>query len=69
MLSAQYVLLHHILERPLGPARRRGVLRYFQRSRLKGGLWSLHEYEPPNLFAITWSRSRPDCSASGGTIR
>ena len=50
MLSAQYVLLHHILGRPLAPARRRSVLRYFQRSRLKGGLWSLHEHEPPNLF-------------------
>ncbi len=50
MLSAQYVLLHHILNRPLTPDRRRGVLRYFQQSRLKGGLWSLHEHEPPNLF-------------------
>ncbi len=50
MLSAQYVLLHHILGRPLEPARRRGVLRYFQRSRLEGGLWSLHEHEPPSLF-------------------
>ncbi len=53
MLSAQYVLLHHILDRPLGPARRRGVLRYFQRSRLKEGLWSLHEHEPPSLFVTT----------------
>ena len=50
MLSAQYVLLHHILGRPLGPVRRRRVLRYFQRSRLEGGLWSLHEHEPPSLF-------------------
>ena len=53
LLSAQYVLLHHILNRPLQPIRRRGVLRYFQRSRLKGGLWSLHEHEPPNLFVTT----------------
>ena len=53
MLSAQYVLLHHILNRPLEPSRRRGVLRYFQRSRLKGGLWSLHEHEPPSLFVTT----------------
>ncbi len=53
MLSAQYVLLHHILDRPLLPDRRRGVLRYFERSRLKGGLWSLHEHEPPNLFVTT----------------
>jgi lanosterol synthase len=53
MLSAQYVLLHHILGRPLGAARRRRVLRYFQRSRLEGGLWSLHEHEPPSLFVTT----------------
>ena len=53
MLSAQYVLLHHILGRPLEPDRRRGVLRYFERSRLSGGLWSLHEHEPPNLFVTT----------------
>jgi lanosterol synthase len=53
MLSAQYVLLHHILGRPLGPVRCRRVLRYFQRSRLEGGLWSLHEHEPPSLFVTT----------------
>ena len=53
MLSAQYVLLHHILDRPLAPIRRRGVLYYFRRSRLKGGLWSLHEHEPPSLFVTT----------------
>ena len=53
MLSAQYVLLHHVLDRPIEPDRRRGVLRYFERSRLKGGLWSLHEHEPPNLFVTT----------------
>ena len=53
MLSAQYVLLRHILDLPLGPIRRRGVLRYFQRSRLEGGLWSLHEHEPPSLFVTT----------------
>ena len=53
MLSAQYVLLHHILGRPLGSDRRRGVLRYFERSRLSGGLWSLHEHEPPSLFVTT----------------
>ncbi len=53
MLSAQYVLLHHILDRPLSPTRRRRVLRYFQRSRLEVGLWSLHEHEPPSLFVTT----------------
>ena len=53
MITAQYVLLCHILDRPLDPARRRRVLRYFQRSRLEAGLWSLHEHEPPSLFVTT----------------
>ena len=53
MLSAQYVLLHHMIGRPLGSDRRRRVLRYFERTRLDGGLWSLHEHEPPSLFVTT----------------
>ena len=53
MLSAQYVMLHHLLDRPLEPARRRRVSRYFERTRLQGGLWSLHEHEPPSLFVTT----------------
>ena len=53
MLTAQYVLLHHILERPLDPARRRYVLRSFERTRLEGGSWGLHEHSPPNLFVTT----------------
>ncbi len=50
MLTAQYVLLHHILGQPLDPDRRRLVLRYFERSRLEGGSWGLHEHAPPHLF-------------------
>ncbi len=53
MLTAQYVLLHHIVERPLDPDRRRGVLRYFERSRLEGGSWGLSEHSPPHLFVTT----------------
>ncbi len=53
MLSAQFVLLNYILDRPMESGRRRRILRYFQRSRLKGGLWSLHEHEPANLFVTT----------------
>ena len=53
MLTAQYVLLHHIIGRPLEPGRRRRVLRSFECTRLEGGLWSLHEYPPPNLFVTT----------------
>ncbi|MCE2524390.1 MAG: FAD-dependent monooxygenase [Acidimicrobiia bacterium] len=53
MLTAQYVLLHHIVDRPLDPGRRRRVLRYFEQSRLEGGLWGLHEHAQPHLFVTT----------------
>ena len=53
MLTAQYVLLHHIIGRPLDPGRRRRVLRSFECTRVEEGLWSLHEYPPPNLFVTT----------------
>ncbi len=50
MLTAQYVLLHRIVGRPLDPGRRRRVLRSFERTRLDGGTWGLHEHSPPHLF-------------------
>ncbi len=50
MLTAQYALLHHIIGRPLDPGRRRRVLRSFERTRLEGGSWGLHEHAPPHLF-------------------
>ena len=50
MLTAQYVLLHHIVGRPLEPGRRRRVLRSFERTRLEGGSWGLHEHASPHLF-------------------
>ena len=53
MLTAQYVLLHHIMERPLEPGRRRRVLRSFERTRLEGGSWGLHDHSPPHLFVTT----------------
>jgi len=53
MLTAQYVLLHHLLGRPLGDARRRSVLRHFERSRLACGQWGMHDHSPPNLFVTT----------------
>ncbi len=53
MLTAQYVLLHHIMERPIEPGRRRSVLRSFEQTRLEGGLWGLHEHSPPSLFVTT----------------
>ena len=53
MLTAQYVLLHHIVERPIEPDRRRRVLRSFERTRLEGAAWGLHEHSPPHLFVTT----------------
>ncbi len=50
MLTAQYALLHHLIGRPLEPGRRRRVLRSFERTRLEGGAWGLHEHSPPHLF-------------------
>ena len=35
------------------PGRRRRVLRSFERTRLEGGSWGLHEHSPPNLFVTT----------------
>ena len=53
MLTAQYVLLHHLLGRRLKPGRRRRVLRSFERTRLEGGAWGLHEHSAPHLFVTT----------------
>ena len=53
MLTAQYVLLLHILGQPIEPDRRRRILRSFACTRLDNGLWSLHEHPPANLFVTT----------------
>ncbi len=53
MLTAQYVLLQHLLEQPIEAGRRRRILRSFACSRLDNGLWSLHEHPPANLFVTT----------------
>ena len=53
MLTAQYVLLHHILGRRLEPGRRGRVLRSFEQTRLEGGAWGLHEHSAPHLFVTT----------------
>ena len=50
MLTAQYVLLHHIIGQPLEEQRRLMVLRSFEVTRLEGGAWGLHEHSPPHLF-------------------
>ena len=53
MLTAQYVLLCHLMGRPLPPDRRRRVLRHFQQTRLKSHTWGLHEHASPSLFVTT----------------
>ena len=53
MLTAQYVLVHQILERPIDASRRRRLLRAFQRASLEGGLWGFHEHSAPHLFVTT----------------
>ena len=53
MLTAQYVLLQHILGGGIDAGRRRRVLRSFACTRLENGLWSLHERPPANLFVTT----------------
>ena len=53
MLTAQYVLLQHILGRPIGAGRRRRLLRSFECTRLAGGTWGLHEHSQPHLFVTT----------------
>ena len=53
MLSAQYVLLHHILGKPIDEDRRRLLLRQFAASRLAGGVWGLHDHSQPYLFVTT----------------
>ena len=50
MLTAQYVLLHHIMGLQVEPGRRRRLLRQFERTRLGNGLWGLHEHSRPYLF-------------------
>ena len=53
MLTAQYVLLQHILGQPLDSGRRQRILRSFERTRLADGAWGLHEHSPPHLFVTT----------------
>ena len=50
MLTAQFVLLCHVVGHPVEPSRRRRVLRSFERTRLDDGQWGMHEHSPPHLF-------------------
>ncbi len=53
MITAQWVLLQHILGRPIAPDRQGRLLRYFEQSRLPDGQWGLHDHSSPHLFVTT----------------
>ena len=53
MITAQWVLLHHIIGRPIDPGRRERVIRYFEQSRLPEGMWGMHDHSAPHLFVST----------------
>ncbi len=53
MLTAQYALVHIILDLPLGADRRRRILRSFEQTRLPSGLWGMHIHAHPQLFMTT----------------
>ena len=60
MLTAQYVLLHHIIGEPLEPERRRRVLHSFDNTCLPDGTWGLHDQSAPHLFVtvLVYSAAR-----------
>ena len=60
MLTAQYVLLHHIIGEPLEPERRRRVLHSFGNTCLPDGTWGLHDQSAPHLFVtvLVYSAAR-----------
>jgi lanosterol synthase len=60
MITAQWVLLQHIIGRSIESERRRRVLRYFEQSRLPAGVWGMHDHGAPHLFvtALVYVASR-----------
>ena len=53
MLTAQYVLMHHVIGKELSSDRRRLILRQFEHTQSKEGVWGLHEHSHPYLFVTT----------------
>ena len=53
MLTAQYVLVHHVVGHPIDPGRRRRLLTYFGRARVEDDLWGFHKAARPHLFVTT----------------
>ena len=53
MLIAQYVLLHHMMGRPISADRKRLILMQFKRTQLEDGTWGMHEHSSAYLFVTT----------------
>ncbi len=53
MLTAQYVLLHYVIGKPLSAERRKNILRSFEYTRLASGTWGMHDHSPPHLFVTS----------------
>ncbi len=53
MISAQYVIVHRIVGRPVGASTRAGLLRYFEGTRTADGAWGLHPESPGYVFVTT----------------
>ena len=60
MITAQWVLLQHIIGRPIDQERRERILRYFEQSQLSEGSWGLHDHSHPYVFvtALVYVASR-----------
>jgi lanosterol synthase len=53
MLTAQYVIAHAFLGRPVDEPRKRSIVRYFETSRVESGVWGLHDHAGPSLFTTS----------------
>lgn len=69
MLTAQYVIAHRLTQRDIPEARRRALLRYFERSRGEHGLHGLHDHAGPSLFVSTLVYVAARCLGAGPDTR
>ena len=55
MILAQYVILRAVLDRPMTPAERSGMILHFRRTRRPPAGWGLHPESPPYVFVTAIS--------------
>jgi 2,3-oxidosqualene cyclase len=53
MITAQVVIARHVVGRPVDPATRDGVVRYFRGAATGDGVWGLHPESPGYVFVTT----------------